>query len=374
MSPRLTPRTRAGNRPDDRSARGSTSSGRSSPGQVVRWGLIGASTIAGDYIVDAIRADAGSVLAAIAGRDDRRSEALARAHDVPIAYRRIDELLEDGSLDAVYVSSTNDRHAAEAIAAAEAGKHVLCEKPLALSVADALAVRSACERAGVVLGVNHHLRCAPAHRTVRQLVADGAIGRILGARVAHAMHLDPRRRTWRVADASRGAGVVLDLTVHDADLLRFLLRDEVEDVLACTAQQGMASGAIEDAVMGVMRFAGGALASFHDAFTVPHAETCLEIHGATGSIVVRDAMVSTPTARVCIRRGVAVEQVRYDEVDGLHARAVREFASAVRGDGLPAATGEDGQRSVAIALAVLESASRGVRVRPATPEAREGRA
>ena len=85
-----------------------------------------------------------------------------------------------------------------AIAALQAGKHVLCEKPLALTVAGARSMVAACAAAGVVLGTNHHLRNAAAHRTMRDLVAEGAVGRPLAARVFHAVFLPPHLQGWRV--------------------------------------------------------------------------------------------------------------------------------------------------------------------------------
>ena len=116
----------------------------------LRWALVGASTIAHEWMIDAIRAQPDQ---------------------------------------AVYIGSTNERHAAQAIAAAAAGKHVLCEKPLALNLAEARAIVAACARAGVVLGTNHHLRNAATHRALRDLVRNGAIGTPLYAHVFHAVQL-----------------------------------------------------------------------------------------------------------------------------------------------------------------------------------------
>jgi len=125
------------------------------------------------------------------------------------------------------------------LAAAVAGKHVLCEKPLALTLDDAVAMRDACAAAGVVMGTNHHLRNAATHRTMRRLLGEGAIGRPLAARVFHAVSLPADLRTWRVQRPDAGGGVPLDITVHDADALRFLLDDEVVEVGALTASQGL---------------------------------------------------------------------------------------------------------------------------------------
>jgi 1,5-anhydro-D-fructose reductase (1,5-anhydro-D-mannitol-forming) len=209
------------------------------------------------------------------------------------------------------------------------------------------------------MGTNHHLRNAVTHRALRRLVGEGAIGRVLAARVFHAVYLPPHLQGWRIARPEAGGGVTLDITVHDADTLRFVLGDEVEEVTALTASQGMASAGLEDAVMGVMRFRGGVLAQFHDAFTSRHAVTGFEVHGTDGSLYARDVMSQAPRGTVTLRRDGQEELIETGPHENYYERAVRLFNAAVRGEGEPAATGEDGVRSLAVALAVRESAATG---------------
>jgi len=238
---------------------------------------------------------------------------------------------------------------------------VLCEKPLALTLDDALEMIDFCRRSGVLLATNHHLRNAATHRTVRRLIKEGAIGQPLAARVFHAIHLPEILHGWRIKDKT-GGGVILDVTVHDADTLRFLLDDEVEEVTAMSTQQGLASAGVEDSVMGVMRFSSGLLAFHHDAFTVRHAGTGLEVHGTEGSLVGRDVMTQLPVGEVVLRQDDRLDAVDVGEREDLYVRSVRLFNGAVRGEGVPAASDEDGLRSLAIALAVKESTNSGRRV------------
>ena len=144
------------------------------------------------------------------------------------------------------------------------------------------------------MGTNHHLRNAATHRKMRELIETGAIGRPLAARVFHAVYLPPHLQGWRIDRPDAGGGVILDITVHDADTLRFVLGDEVAEVTAMTASQGMGRAGLEDAVMGVMRFRDGVIAQFHDAFTAPHAYTGFEVHGTEGSLYGRDVMTQRP--------------------------------------------------------------------------------
>ena len=142
------------------------------------------------------------------------------------------------AVDAVYISTTNELHKAQTLAAAAAGKHVLCEKPLAVTLADAREMVAACRQAGVVMGTNHHLRNAATHRKIRELIQSGAIGKPLFARVFHAVYLPPHLQGWRLTTPNAGGGVILDITVHDADTLRFVLGAEPVEATALSQQAG----------------------------------------------------------------------------------------------------------------------------------------
>lgn len=327
------------------------------------WGLIGASTIAREWMIPAINAQPDSHVAAVMSSSMERGEKYAKVNGIPRAYDSVDALLADPAVQVIYISTTNERHREETLQSLEAGKHVLCEKPLALNLEDARAMVAASKKAGLVMGTNHHLRNAITHRTMRKLIADGAIGKPLAARVFHAVYLPEHLQGWRINDASTGAGVILDITVHDTDTLRFILDDEVEEVTALSAQQGLGTGAIEDAVMGVMRFKKGTLAQFHDAFTIGHTSTGIEIHGTEASLLARDVMTQSPIGRIYLRKGSKYEELNLGLHNDLYARSVRNFNRAVKGEGLPSATGEDGVRSLAVGLAVRASTQTGQKVR-----------
>src|SRR5829696_2877059 len=331
---------------------------------MVRWGLIGASTIGREWMVAAIGAQPDSTVAAVASSSAERARRYAAELGIPTACASVAELLAEPIIDAVYISTTNEWHEPQVLAAVAAGKHVLCEKPLALSLDSAQRMVEASAAAGVVLGTNHHLRNAATHRKIRELIETGAIGRPLAARVFHAVYLPPHLQSWRIDRPDAGGGVILDITVHDADTLRFVLGDEVVEVTAMTASQGMGQAGLEDAVMGVMRFGRGTIAQFHDAFTAPHAYTGFEVHGTEGSLYGRDVMTQRPVGTVTIRRGETEEEVLVEH-ENLYERSVRCFNAAIGGQGQPAASGEDGVRSLAVALAVRASAGTGRTVRVA---------
>ncbi|MBB5753272.1 1,5-anhydro-D-fructose reductase (1,5-anhydro-D-mannitol-forming) [Prosthecomicrobium pneumaticum] len=323
----------------------------------INWALIGASNIAREFVIGAIR-DNGGTVSWVMSSNAERARAYADANGIEKATTDLDALLADPAVDAVYISTTNELHRDQAIAAAKAGKHVLCEKPLALSLGDAHAMVAAGRAAGVVFATNHHLRNAGAHRAMRQAIKDGLIGRPLAARVFHAVYLPESLQGWRITNPSAGGGVVLDIAVHDADTLRFVLDDEPEAVAAITQGGGMASAGLADAVMTTVRFRSGLIAQTHDAFTAKFAGTGFEVHGTEGSLIARDVMTQRPIGEVVLRTAEGERSLDFDRT-GLYVTALAAFHAAIAGEGRPAADGEDGIRSLAFGLAVLAAAETG---------------
>jgi 1,5-anhydro-D-fructose reductase (1,5-anhydro-D-mannitol-forming) len=336
-----------------------TEAGARQRASTVGWGLIGASTIARSYMTGAINAQPDCRVVAVTSSDPTRTREFAAVLDIPKTHATVDALLADPDIDVVYISTTNEKHQPLTLAAAAAGKHVLCEKPLALSVADAQEMVAACRAAGVVFGTNHHLRNSALLRTIRNRIKAGAIGEPLAARVFHAVYLPDNLQGWRISNPAAGGGVILDITVHDADTLRFVLDDDPQEITALTASQGMATAGLPDAVMGVMRFRQGTLVQFHDAFTIRHAKTGFEVHGTEGSLIGVNCMTQEPVGKLYWQRGLEREEIDVGPHENLYERSVRAFNAAVRGEGSPAATGEDGVWSLATALAAAESAASG---------------
>ena len=322
----------------------------------LRWGLIGASTIAREWMIEAIRGAGGEVVAVMSS-DPERGQRFAGENGIATATTDLDALLAS-AIDAVYVSTTNDHHCSQTLAAAAAGKHVLCEKPLALSLADARRMVAACKAAGVQMGTNHHLRNAATHRAIHAAIKAGHIGKPLFARVFHAVYLPPHLQGWRIEKPGAGGGVVLDITVHDADTMRFVLDDNPVAVTAMASRAGMGQAGLEDGVMGVVRFESGLIAQFHDAFTTRYAVTGFEVHGEEGSLIGTDCMTQQPKGEVLLRTKDGERQLSIAH-ENLYLRAVRLFGDAVVGRGAPSATGEDGIKSLSVALSTREAARTG---------------
>jgi 1,5-anhydro-D-fructose reductase (1,5-anhydro-D-mannitol-forming) len=323
------------------------------------WGLVGASNIARQYMIRAINAQADATVVGVLSSSAERGRAFAAENGLPRHFESLDQMLSDPAIQCVYISTTNEHHRDQTIAAAGAGKHVLCEKPLALTLPDAQKMVVAARKAGVVLATNHHLRNSGLFRRMRDLVQNGAVGDVLVARVFHAVFLPEFLHGWRIDNPSAGGGVILDITVHDADTIRFVLADDPVEVTALAATHGMGRAGLADTVMGVMRMRSGSLVQFHDAFTIKHMPTGFEVHGTNGSLVAMNCMTQSPIGEMVLRR--SGEERVIDDFDrgDLYTRSVRNFMAAVNGAAEPSATGEDGLWSLATALAVQAAADDG---------------
>lgn len=327
---------------------------------MVRWALVGASTIAKEWMIAAIRATGGDVVAVVSSNAER-AKAFASEHKIQFGTSDIEAVLADKGIDAVYISTTNELHFPQALAAIAAGKHVLCEKPLALRLSDAQKMVAAANAKAVVFGTNHHLRNAGSHKAMKKAIADGLIGRPIAARVHHAVQLPSHLHGWRIDKPNAGGGVILDMAVHDADTLRFVLGENPVEVTAISQSSGMASLGLEDGVMGIMQFQSGLIAQFHDAFTVQFAPTGFEIYGTEGSLIGTDVMTQRPIGRVILKNKEGEREIHVEHRN-LYETAVEAFHNAIKSESKPAATGEDGVWSLATGLAIAESARTGNRV------------
>jgi 1,5-anhydro-D-fructose reductase (1,5-anhydro-D-mannitol-forming) len=286
--------------------------------------------------------------------------AFAARNGIPQFYEALFLMLDRDDIDSVYISSKNDQHRAQVEAAALAGKHVLCEKPVGNTLAEARAMIEACERGGVAFAVNHHLPAAGTHARIRFLVHEGAIGRPLAVNVRHAALLPERLRGWRLS-SEPGAGVIMDLTCHDASVVNPLLQLPAEDAVASSVRQGPWDSHIDDACISVIRYSSDVLVHMHDAFASPYTETYLEVHGDEGSITGLNVMTPEPIGEVLLITQSGRHQVDVPDRRHTYDITLEAFREAVSGHGRPIVNGADAFDALAVTLAVAAAASTGVR-------------
>ena len=319
----------------------------------MKWALIGASDIAATRLIPAMRELGHEVYGVMSSNADR-AKSYAAKNGIPNFTVSLDEAV-NWPVDAVYISTTNELHARQAIAAARAKKHVLCEKPLALDIATAKNMVEISVECGIVFATNHHLRCAGTHRKIREIVSTGKIGTVYSARINHAVSLPDRLRGWRLDSAEKGAGVVLDIVVHDVDTIRAALGTDIVEATSLVSSQSLGKNGIEDSSMCLFRMSNGALVSTHESFLVPHGVTSFEINGSAGSIIATNVMGQDPVGEIRLRTDTSDHIIEPDDRENLYIYSLRKFEAAASGSGAPAADGRDGIASLAGAVAILES-------------------
>lgn len=329
-----------------------------------RWGLIGGSDIAATRMIPAMRAvDQAPV--AVASSSPQRAEVFADRQNIEVACRDVDELLARDDIDAVYMSSINRLHAPHTIAAAASGKHVLCEKPVALTVADAGEMVRACERAGVVFAVNHHLPAHTTHTAVRRIVADGGIGELKSIRVFFAFELAQRLRGWRLTDPAVG-GPVLDLVPHIAAVVNKIAGRPLS-ATAVTVRQGnwgleppAAGDAFpEDACMAVVRYPDDVLCQIDVGWSTPFARNGLEVNGTAGSLVAADVMRADPGGSVTLVTADGRHDLAFDRHEDAYQATLSAFERAVADGSEPTVSGREGALALTLTVAIRESARTG---------------
>ncbi len=322
------------------------------------WGIIGPGRIADTAMAPAVNALPGNRLAAVVSRDRARAEAFAQKHNAAHAYTDYAEMLRDPGVDVVLITTPNALHADQAVAAARARKHVLCDKPLATSVADAARVVQACRTAGVRLGINFQTRHLACFAEAKRVIDAQEIGTVLVVQLEMSSG-GGALRGWRADPALAGLGSVNNIAVHAYDLLRYLLGSEVTEVMAMfdTGRTGQ----LETLALALLRFENGTMAYVNANQKTPHYQADIDIYGTAGRIV--GDHLTRPgldgELRVLTERGETVTP--YSTADA-YRRAVADFADAVLHERDPRASGLDGLRSVQLTEAIARSAREGALV------------
>lgn len=323
----------------------------------MRWGFIGASSIA-ERVIPSMRKLKGQEFVGVCSGSATRAKEFAAAQGLSQVHTDVAAFLDEGRYDAVYISSTNEQHCQQALAALEHGCHVMCEKPLAMTHAEAVSMVRRAAQGGRVIATNHHLRAAAAHGLMRDIMASGELGQVHGVQVSHAVYLPPHLQGWRLDKPEAGGGVILDIMVHNADLLRFLLGTEPQRISTFAQHNGMAKGTVEDGAMSTIEFEHGVLAQTHQSFVAENALTRLHVLGTKGNLYATGSLSQSGTAVLTQRDARGEREIAVPEVD-LYEIGFGDFVEACAGRGLPLASGADGAKAMAVALAALQSAKSG---------------
>ncbi len=325
----------------------------------VGWGIVGCSDIVRKRAAAAILAQPDSHIAAFFSHDRQLADEHAAKYGGR-GYAQLDALLGDRDVKIVYVASPVERHARETMLAADAGKHVLVEKPMALAAVECDQMIAAAQKNGINCAVAYYARWLPKVRYMKRLVEEGALGTIVRAHVAQYGVFDPDDvdpKIWRVQGRA-GGGALADVGSHRLDLLHYLLGEPAAVWGACD-NLTQTEWQSPDSETAFVRYACGAHLTLACNWNVPHSPPAWELHGTAGSLI--DDPWSSGPLRVLGRDDLGDFQSEYP--DNAHFGVVNDFARAVIEGRPPEFSAEQGAWATRIIEAAQRSAQTGQLVR-----------
>lgn len=338
----------------------------------MRFAIIGIGNIAPVHAA-AIRALPDSQIVAVATRNEERGRAFAGQHG-GAWFADYEALLKEARPDVVAICAPHDLHLPMTVAAAQAGSHVLCEKPMARTAEECDAMIAACEAAGVKLGIAFQGRFEPLSLKLKAGLDAGKVGRLLWSS-ANTLWLrtDAYYRTgpWRGTWAHEGGGVLINQAIHAIDLLLWL--SGMPEKITARIRTLNHQIEVEDAALGILEYADGRLGLIQ-ATTIAHPgfPERLEFFGARGSAVYNKGearlewRIAEPPEESVEQAEVSSGAARPMDITAAgHTALYRDFVAAIEEGRKPLVDGPEGRKSVAVVEAIYRSAESGETVRPA---------
>jgi len=320
----------------------------------LRWGLIGCGDIARKRVAPALRDTQFSELIAVSRARSELAASFAKDFGAKRWYPEWRDLLSDDEIDAVYIATPVHLHAAQAIAAAEAGKHVLCEKPMAMNSQECDRMIDAARSQRVKLGVAYYRRFYPVVERVKEIIKSGEIGVPALAQIEAFEWFNPAAgdsRSWLLQKQLAGGGPMFDFGCHRIEVLLNIFGpiSEVKALIANT----VFDREVEDTAAALFRVAGGVCAVLSVSHAAAEAKDTLNIFGSLGSI--RVSILNQGKMRVIGKLGERYEV--HSPAANLHAPLIEDFTNAVLGNREPAVSGETGRTVARIEAEIYRQAA-----------------
>ncbi|MCS6773273.1 MAG: inositol 2-dehydrogenase [Anaerolineae bacterium] len=321
----------------------------------LRIGLIGAGRIGQVHAATIAQRVRSARILAVADANEGAACACAEQHNIPIVSTEPERLIADPNLDAVLICSPTDTHAAYIELAAQAGKHIFCEKPIALTLEATDRALAAVSRAGVKLQVGFNRRFDPSFERLRRAIAAGEIGEL------HLLRITSRDPAPPPPDYVKASGgLFLDMAIHDFDMARYLSGSEIEEVYALGAARidpTISDAGDIDTALITLRFANGAFGAIDNSRkSIYGYDQRAEAFGSLGAAEVLNhypnQVILSNAAGIHRDQPLHFFMQRYLES---YQREIEAFIRAVLSNELPPVTGADGRAALAVALAAQRS-------------------
>ncbi len=324
------------------------------------WALVGLGSLSRGQLLPALTKTTRSRLAAIVTGNPEKDRAVSRQFKLDpsncYTYETFDRIKEDPAVDVVYVVLPNSMHAEYTIRAAKAGKHVFCEKPMAVSVAECRQMIDACAAAQRKLSVAYRMLYDPNLLEARQLCRDGAVGKLTSITSAFGFNA---RGGWRLSKKMAGGGPLMDIGIYSLNAARFLTGEEPVEVTAKVEQPAddPRFKEVEAAMDFTLRFPGGARATCRTAYNA-NLGTSLRVVGERGSINLTPAFMYAGNMMSIARDGKPVEWRAGRAIDTFAAE-MDDFSRCIAEDQPSRTPGEEGLKDMLVIEALYRAAAEG---------------
>ena len=340
----------------------------------VKWGIIGGGGIAARRTIpEFLQMASDAELVSVMDIAAERAEQVSVQFGIPHHCGTEAELLKQ-DIDAVYIATPQNAHCAQVIQAAEAGKHILCEKPIAISLDEVDRMEEAAAKAGVKFMLGFCMRNNVYNTKARELVQSGALGQMVMGRAQLTCWYPPVPGAWRQDVSISHGGALIDMGTHCLDLLEWIMSSKITEVAGFQDLMTHAYPTrIEDTSTIIIRLANGAHGVVDNYFNLPDAaaQNSLELHGTRGSVVGQGTIGQDPTGRMFSivqpqETGYNADQVRDNAVNrveykldgvGLYGQMINTFSRCISKDTVPPVTLEDGRHSVKVVNAIYRAVS-----------------
>ena len=319
-----------------------------------RWGIVGFGKFSDLRMGPALASLPGHEIVAVMNRDINKARRYAEEYKARFWYDSVEGLVNNSSIDAVYIASPNYQHCEQTCRAAQKGLHVLCEKPMAVNIEEAEKMVDTCRRHNVKLMIANLMRFHSCHQWAKGCVERGLLGDVTTVRAQLEFYFPPEPAQWRFIPELSGGGAIMDVGVHCIDLLRYLIGQEVASVSAFINTQSHPFPIDLTAAI-LLRFTGGVLGTVTVSFCNQQRMNGFEISGRKGSLVGEGSVGAESSGKVILLSAQG-PKVYESTLLNPYAAEAEHFAYSIQNDQEPLISGEEGRKDLQICLASYESA------------------
>ena len=322
------------------------------------YAVIGLGRIADHFMRGALPTTNSSITALVSGHPDKAAR-IAAQYNVPASsiynYENFDQIAHNPAVDAVYVALPNSMHAEYTIRAAKAGKHVLCEKPMATSVADCESMIAACKAANVKLMIAYRCHYEPTNLKAIQIIRDGSLGKVQAIESSFGFDISPQQ--WRLSKKLAGGGPLYDVGIYSLNACRYLTGEEPEHIsaFASTIDRDGRFSEVEENVSWTMRFPSGILASCLTTYGA-NMPGYFRVYGSKGWLQVDQAFVYEGLRLRAEWPGTTLDELNPAKDPSHFTAEAAHFSRDIQTNQEPRANGQEGLRDLQYITQIYKSA------------------